>query len=87
MKSERITFLATPEFKSDLNRLAIQQNTSVGALIRARFERPANEEASPEALELMALVAELQRALPDARRALREGLAEADQVLQELQTA
>jgi hypothetical protein len=35
----------------------------------------------------MALVAELQRALPDARRALREGLAEADQVLQELQTA
>lgn len=42
MKSERITFLATPEFKANLTQLAVRENTSVGEVIRGRFERAQN---------------------------------------------
>ena len=54
MKSERITFLATPEFKANLMQLAQRQNTSVGELIRGRFEHPLGR-ADIEQTELRAL--------------------------------
>lgn len=83
MKSERITFLATPEFKENLSELAARQNVSVGEVIRGRFEGPSAAEES----ELAALVAALRAATAEARTSLREGLAEADQVLSELRKA
>lgn len=80
MKSERITFLATPEFKANLTHLAAHQKTSVGEVIRGRFERPLASDES----ELAALVADLNVATAEARTSLHEGLAEAEQTLREL---
>ena len=85
MKSERITFLATPEFKATLRQAAAQEQISVGALIRARFDTAANaDEPSVEAQELRQLTQELHHALQDARQALQDGLAQAERTLREL---
>ena len=87
MKSERITFLATPEFKASLTQLATQQNTSVGEVIRGRFERPQDRPTASEESELRALVADLRVATTQAQASLREGLAEAEQTLRLLRKA
>ena len=88
MKSERITFLATPEFKATLRRSAAQEQISVGALIRARFEPAADvDEHGAEARELRQLSEQLQHALQEARQALHDGLAQAERTLRELRQA
>ena len=84
MKSERITFLATPEFKANLTQLAVRENTSVGEVIRGRFERAQNRPNASEESELRALVADLRVATAQAQTSLSEGLAEAEQTLREL---
>ncbi|MCK9516282.1 MAG: hypothetical protein WCZ18_09095 [Ottowia sp.] len=86
MKSERITFLATPEFKDTLRQAAAREQISVGALIRARFDPAANADASSgaEAQELRQLTKELRDALREARAALQDGLAQAEHSLREL---
>ena len=84
MKSERITFLATPEFKANLMQLAAQQNTSVGEVIRGRFEHPLDLPTNVEQTELRALVADLRAAAAEVQTNLREGLAEAEQTLRVL---
>ena len=84
MKSERITFLATPEFKANLTQLAVRENTSVGEVIRGRFERAQNRPDASEERELRALVADLRAATAKAQTSLSEGLAEAEQTLREL---
>lgn len=84
MKSERITFLATPEFKANLTQLAVRENTSVGELIRGRFERAQSRPDASEESELRALVADLRVATAQAQISLSEGLAEAEQTLREL---
>ena len=84
MKSERITFLATPEFKANLTQLAVRENTSVGEVIRGRFERAQNRPDASEESELRALVADLRAATAQAQISLSEGLAEAEQTLREL---
>ena len=84
MKSERITFLATPEFKANLTQLAVRENTSVGEVIRGRFERAQNRPDASEVSELRALVADLRVATAQAQISLSEGLAEAEQTLREL---
>ncbi|HOP88673.1 MAG: hypothetical protein KBE90_03785 [Ottowia sp.] len=84
MKSERITFLATPEFKANLTQLAVRENTSVGEVIRGRFERAQNRPDASEESELRALVADLRVATAQAQISLSEGLAEAEQTLREL---
>ena len=84
MKSERITFLATPEFKANLTQLAVRENTSVGEVIRGRFERAQNRPDASEESELSALVADLRVATAQAQISLSEGLAEAEQTLREL---
>ncbi len=84
MKSERITFLATPEFKANLTQLAVRENTSVGEVIRGRFERAQNRPDASEESELRALVADLRVAAAQAQTSLSEGLAEAEQTLREL---
>ena len=84
MKSERITFLATPEFKANLTQLAVRENTSVGEVIRGRFERAQNRPDASEESELRALVADLRVATAQAQISLSEWLAEAEQTLREL---
>ena len=84
MKSERITFLATPEFKANLTQLAVRENTSVGEVIRGRFERAQNRPDASEESALRALVADLRAATAQAQISLSEGLAEAEQTLREL---
>ena len=84
MKSERITFLATPEFKANVTQLAVRENTSVGEVIRGRFERAQNRPDASEESELRALVADLRVATAQAQISLSEGLAEAEQTLREL---
>ena len=84
MKSERITFLATPEFKANLTQLAVRENTIVGEVIRGRFERAQNRPDASEESELRALVADLRVATAQAQISLSEGLAEAEQTLREL---
>ena len=84
MKSERITFLATPEFKANLTQLAVRENTSVGEVIRGRFERAQNRPDASEESELRALVADWRVATAQAQISLSEGLAEAEQTLREL---
>ena len=80
MKTERVTVLASPEFKAFLNTEAAREGVSVSALVRARCERPAE---SAEA-ELAELAAELRSAVRGAKRSLKAGLDEANAVLEEL---
>ena len=77
MKTERVTLLTTPEFKAFLAEEARREKVSVAELVRSRCERrPSDDEAV-----LAALSEQLQAAVAQARRALHEGLAEAQQVL------
>lgn len=87
MKSERITFLATPEFKTNLTELAQRQQISVGEVIRGRFERAQDRPDAAAENELRALVAELRAATAQAQASLHEGLAEAQRTLQTLRKA
>jgi hypothetical protein len=83
MKTERVTILAAPAFKAFLVAEAEREGVSVGELVRRRCEpRPAaHGDADDDAATLRALAAELSRAVQDARRSLREGLAEAEAAL------
>jgi hypothetical protein len=80
MKTERVTILATPAFKAFLSAEAQRENVSVAELVRSRCEqRPSQDEAL-----LVALTAELRTAVAEAKKSLRAGLAEAENVLAEL---
>jgi len=80
MKSERVTLLTSPEFKTFLAAEAKREGVSVAELIRARCERrPTQEEAV-----LAALTGELREAVLAAQKSLRAGLNEARSVLEEL---
>jgi hypothetical protein len=82
MKTERITLLTTPEFKSFLAAEARREGVSVAELVRSRCEgRPGDDEAM-----LLALTAELKTAVARARKSLRDGLAEAETVLGQLRS-
>ena len=84
MKSERITFLATPEFKANLMQLAAQQNISVGEVIRGRFDTPLHRPTYVERAELRELVSDLREVTAEVQARLREGLAEAEHTLRAL---
>jgi len=80
MKSERVTLLTSPEFKTFLTAEAKREGVSVAELVRTRCEgRPSEEEAM-----LASLTAELHQAVVDAKRSLKGGLDEARAVLAEL---
>ncbi len=81
MKTERVTLLTSPDFKAFLSAEAQREGVSVAELVRSRCERRPNEE---EAL-LAALTGELNKAVGEAKRALKAGLDEAQSVLGELQ--
>ena len=80
MKTERVTLLATPQFKAFLGVEAAREGVSVAELVRSRCEqRPDAEEAL-----LASLAADLRQAVREAAASLKGGLAEADSVLAEL---
>jgi hypothetical protein len=80
MKTERVTLLTSPEFKAFLGAEAAREHVSVAELVRSRCQqRPSEDDAV-----LVALTAELRAAVVQAKKALREGLAEAEAVLGEL---
>ena len=80
MKTERVTLLTSPDFKAFLSAEARREGISVAELVRTRCERrPTEEEA-----ELAALTSELNTAMGEAKRALKDGLDEAQAVLGEL---
>lgn len=80
MKTERVTLLTTPEFKTFLGTEATREGVSVAELVRSRCERrPDADEAS-----LAALASELRKAVREAHASLKSGLAEANSVLAEL---
>lgn len=81
MKSERITFLATPEFKARLAQLASLKKVSVGEVIRARFGQAPESREAVEERELQELAAELRAAVSEAQTSLREGIAETESAL------
>lgn len=79
MKTTRIEFVATPEFKASLHAQAAAAGVSVAELIRRRFAPAGEEEA-----ELTALVSELRQATVRAREALTRASAQLDALLAEL---
>ncbi len=80
MKTERVTLLTSPDFKAFLSAEAQREGISVAELVRSRCERRPTEE---EAI-LAALTSELNKAVGEAKRALKGGLDEAQAVLTEL---
>ena len=84
-KTERITFLSTPDFKAFLVAEAAKEGTSVAELIRRRCENaPANHE---EEEMLLALVEEVGKATARAKRSLERGLADAQKALKAIRRA
>jgi len=80
MKTERVTLLTSPEFKAFLTAQAKREGVSVAELVRTRCEGRATEEEAA----LATLTAELRAAVRQARKSVKDGLAEAAAVLQEL---
>ncbi len=82
VKTERITILGTPEFKTFLTREAKREGVSLSQLVRQRCEKkpPNNED---EEL-LAALVKEVSAATVRANLSLEKGLNDAEQVLAEI---
>lgn len=80
MKTERVTLLTSPQFKTFLGAEARRAGISVAELIRSRCEQRASED---EAV-LATLTLELKKAVGDAKKSLKDGLNEAQTVLAEL---
>ena len=80
MKSERVTFLASPDFKQYLAVEALHGGVSVGELIRKRCLQPAANQQD----DLAALTGQLRRSIAEARESLDEGLQAAAQALARL---
>ena len=80
IKTERITLLGSPHFKAFLASEARKEGVSISELVRRRCERiPTEDERA-----LLALAEELRKSTAEARKALREGLAQAHEVLAEV---
>jgi uncharacterized protein (DUF1778 family) len=80
-KTQRITILATPDFKDFLNREAKKEGVSLSQFVRQRCE---NKSASEDEEMLSAFVEELGKATARAKLSLEKGLADAEKVLSEL---
>ena len=80
MKTARITFLSTPEFKTGLEKMARRDEISVGELVRRKF----SVVPSVEEQELAELVMAVTINAAAAKAALADGLTEVEQALLEL---
>lgn len=79
-QTERITFLATKEFKKWLAVEAKKSGMSISELIRLRCESGSSEDE----IAIKALANEVKEAASRANKALDEGLKEADRVINKL---
>ena len=68
MRTERVTFLTTPEAKAAITARAAQRGMSTGEYIRLAVENMPEE--TDEELELAALVAQVNEALPDMQASI-----------------
>ena len=82
MKTERVTLLASKEFKQFLGNEARREGVSVAELIRIRCE----QKYSSDETVLAQLTAELRKALSEAKSSLRDGIEEAESVLAQLRS-
>ncbi len=80
-KSERITLLGSKAFKAFLAKESLKEGVSVSDLVRRRCERTPTEDERV----LLALAEELRKSTAEARAALAEGLAAANEALQHIQ--
>lgn len=85
IKSERITILATSEFKAFLHGQALDEGISVSELIRERCMKPATTSQDEEILK--ALVEQVNISTSKAKNALNKGLRDANKVLKELKAS
>jgi hypothetical protein len=79
MKTQRVTLLATPDFKRFLQTEAKRQGVSVGELIRVRCGQPSEEERL-----LHQLAAQLHQELRETKTAIKQANANIDRALAEL---
>jgi len=84
VKSERITILGTPEFKTFLSREAKKEGISVSELVRQRCKGKPESHEQEEVLA--AMVKELQVAVAKANASMDKGLKNAESALAELHT-
>jgi len=80
-QTERITFLATKEFKKWLEAEAKKSGMSISELIRLRCESGSSEDE----IALKALINEVKVATARANKSLDEGLKAADKAIKEVQ--
>jgi len=84
VKSERITILGSPDFKSFLAAEAAKEGVSVSELVRNRCERPATTNDNTEEVLLAELTKELRAATKRAGKALDRGMKKANAVLKRM---
>jgi hypothetical protein len=82
MKTARLQVLTTPAFRNRLRKEAKQAGVSVAELVRTRCEGAAAEEQQVVA----ELAAQLRKQVRKAQSSLRNSLAEANAMLEELRT-
>jgi len=85
VKNERITILASTEFKAFLHGEASSQGVSVSELIRERCMKPATTSSDEELLK--ALVEQVNISTAKARNSLSKGLRDANKILKELKAS
>ncbi len=81
VKTERITILGSPEFKSFLTKEAKKEGLSVSQLVRERCRRKAADEDEEI---LLSLVDEVLSTTKKAKKALDKGIKDAERTLKEL---
>lgn len=83
-KTERVTILTTPDFKSFLNAEAKKEGVSVSELIRVRCtQEPANDD---DEMVLKALIEQVNESSSKAKAALEQGLSDAQKALDQLRS-
>ncbi|MEM8816068.1 MAG: hypothetical protein AAGE85_09580 [Pseudomonadota bacterium] len=83
-KTERITILASADFKEFLTADAKQERISVSELVQRRCKHPAANE--DDEAELAELVETLQKSVADANVSLNKGIENAKATLRELRS-
>lgn len=84
VKTERITILGTPDFKSFLSREAKKEGVSVSQLVRDRCRRKV---ADADEELLLQLVSEVRDATRRAETALDKGIKDAEKALAEMRAS
>ena len=77
VKTERVTFLATPELKNYLETEASKQGVSIGQLIREKCGQATEEEEL-----LKAVAAQLRREVREAKMALKTANQRVDKLVE-----